>query len=1261
MKILGLDLGVGSIGWALIETTSEYTPEKIVGMGSRIISLTPDESNNFTKGSGLSKCAERTARRTARKMLNRFQDRRKALYDRLKELGMVSEEFYNGWDPMRIWQLRADAATPGKILTLAEIGNVLRHLAGKRGYRHSKADSGDSRQTDYVKNVNLRWSELQNLNETVGQYHARKLKESEITTDAGKKVYTYRIKDKGDRVLPREAYESEFDSIMETQAPHYKDILTDDIISELKNIIFYQRPLKSCKHLVSNCEFESRAFITPEGKVVMRGPKVAPRTSPLSEMTRIYEAVNNIVLTNMANKRKSKGIENRLSQFEQDNMPKDARLLQYEYLLNSTERNLVAEYLMHNEKLTETELLKILGLKKGDGFRADKNVIKGLKGNTTYCALKTALSGYPDADTLLKFDISLEDTDKVDIDTGEIIRIVSESYMQEPLYKLWHLVYSISSKEELAKNLKEKYNINDEKIIESLYNIDFTKYGFAGRSAKFMRRILPYLMQGYKYSEASTIVGVNHSDSLTKEENLSRELQQRLDNIQKGELRQPIVEKILNQMINVVNTLIDKYGRIDEIRVELARELQQSKEQRATATDAINKREKENKKISELLSELGVRSSKRNIQKYRLHLETGGTCIYCGQPVSLTEFLGGHGGEIEHIVPRSLLFDDSMNNKACSCRECNQKKKQSTGFDFVSAQGEEKLLQYIERVTKLYGEGTITRTKKERLLCEEDKIPSDFLERDLRQTQYISKKAREILREICYNVHASSGTVTDFFRHIWGYDMILHNLNIERYEKADLVTDTEFEHKGQKHTERRINNWSKRMDHRHHAIDALVIALTRQGYIQRLSNLNKERDRIHNELVNLSESPKKRFHLLEEWAASRPHFEVNDVSLCADAIAVSYKAGKKLTTPGKRYETRGGKRILCQKDLQVPRGSLHQETIYGKVMLPDGPKTLKFAVQNPDLIISPVLREDIENKLKLFEGDSSMVIGAYQKKPLTDKNGEKIDRIECYRNEYVYRSNLSGIEYKNIDKIIDPSIREIVRSRYEECDKNLKKFQQSLMESPLTIGCNPARIIETVRCTTGLADDKMVITRKNHEGTPIGYSKSGNNHHVAFYETGDGKIETMVTSLWTGVKRKNMGIPVIVDSPEEAWERLENMASSADVEEVSRTLPLPDYNFLFSLQMNEMVILGLSDDELTDAINSRDRKTLCAHLYRVQKLAYNNYVFRLHTHTVADMDQNGKVMDMYKLLASFKAIKAQNLKKVRVNSIGQILINDTLI
>lgn len=116
-------------------------------------------------------------------------------------------------------------------------------------------------------------------------------------------------------------------------------------------------------------------------------------------------------------------------------------------------------------------------------------------------------------------------------------------------------------------------------------------------------------------------------------------------------------------MIHVVNSLIAQFGPIDEVRVELARSLKQSAKERSDASTAINAREKENKALGEKIAEYGLMPSRRTIQKLRLWEETEHVCMYCGQPVSATEFLTGDaGGRTYHsafdILRRQSLEQD---------------------------------------------------------------------------------------------------------------------------------------------------------------------------------------------------------------------------------------------------------------------------------------------------------------------------------------------------------------------------------------------------------------------------------------------------------------------------------------------------------------------------------------------------------------------------------------------------------------------------
>lgn len=1149
--ILGLDLGVGSIGWALIETEDD-NPQRIIGMGSRIVPISKDDSDQFSKGQAISKNADRTARRTTRKGYDRYQLRRSLLTQVLRQNGMLPERLNE--NVIDLWKLRSDAATEGHQLTLPQLGRVLYHINQKRGYKHAKADdSGDSKQTKYVEEVNQRYKNIQEAHLTVGQHFYMELLHSKVQSGNGV-YYTYRIKD---QVFPRNAYIAEFDQIMRVQRAFYPNVLTDELIDTLRNrIIFYQRPLKSCKHLVSLCEFEMRPYKNKEGKIVYGGPKCAPRTSPLAQLCAMWETVNNITLTNRNNEH-------------------------YEFTLE--ERQKLVEHLCTHEVLKLTDLYKILGITKKDGWYGGKAIGKGIKGNATLNQLRKALNGkYSEW-----LEMPIKHVDAVDDATAEVFWQISPEFEQTPLFKLWHAVYSLQDADELAKTLREKFRITDQDVIDALCKIDFVKPGYANKSHKFIRRLLPYLMEGMMYSEACARIGINHSNSMTAEEREARPLDARIELLPKNALRQPVIEKILNQMINLVNRLQQEYGQIDEARVELARELKQSRDERESAYRAMGQNERNNKRIAEAIEEFGIRPSRSRIQKYKMWEESNHRCMYCGKVVDIAEFLNGADVEIEHIVPRSILFDDSFSNKVCACRQCNREKGNMTAMDYMESKPAGEFEAYKQRVDDAFQEHRISKTKRDHLLWHRADILQDFIDRQLRQSQYIAVKAVEILQHAIRQVWTSGGSVTDFLRHQWGYDEILHTLNLPRYRQVEDMTEfVHYEHAGQKHEEERIKNWTKRIDHRHHAIDALTVALTRQTYITRLNSLNAEftREEMLKEVEETNTVYNEKKSLLEKWVNEQPHFSVDDVTQSVDSILVSFRAGKRVTTPAKRAVYRNGKRTVVQTGLQVPRGALTEETIYGKL----GDKfTVKYPLDHPSM------------------------------KP---------------------------------ENIVDPTIRSLVQKRVAERGKDA--FKEPLYSAE-------GMEIKSVRCFTSLSKNGVVPVKYDIAGKPIGYAKKGNNHHIAIYQNKDGQYQEMVVSFWDAVERKRYGVPVVITNPHEVWDDLLNKDLP---QEFLAKLPEDDWQFVLSMQENEMFVLGMEDDEFNDAIERQDYATLNKHLYRVQKLTYGDYCFRYHTETKVDDKYEGieKGRDASLQLGalvsihSFGSLFAKFPHKVKIDIMGRI-------
>jgi CRISPR-associated protein, csn1 family len=1171
-KILGLDLGVGSIGWSLITLDEGGNPAEILGMGSRIVPLTSDDMQEFQKGKAITKNKDRTMKRSARRGLDRYQQRRAKLSRLLSEFGLGFPRPLMSLSPLTLWGLRADAATEGKVISLAELGRVLYHLNQKRGYRHSKSDESSKQDTEYVAAVKTRYAELKNESLTIGQYMYRYLSASaERGADALSCVH-YRVKD---QVYPREAYMEEFDRIMAVQQKAYPEVLTSVVLQKLRDCIFFQRPLKSCKHLVSYCEFERKTrevqipVVGADGttsyktKIVDIGPKVAPVSSPLAEVCRLWESINNVRIY----------------------YPDGAV-----YPLSLEHKQAFFNKLQESESLKFSDAKKIIGAKAKDKLWCNDLLKSGIKGNRTTATLRKLIEDYPQYKALLRFDLKQEDSCRVDLSTGEVLPLISVSYLNEPLYKLWHILYSVAEREAMGNALRKQLGVEqgdlDKGLLDACMKIDFTKQGYCNKSAKFMCKLLPYLQQGYMYSEAADLAGYKHSDSKTKEELEHRALKPRIELLPKNSLRQPIVEKVLNQMINLVNALKDKYGEIDEVRVELARELKMGREERETTSRRIAANEKDNKRVAEAIAEYGT-PTKNRIQKYKLWEEANYECIYCGKQIGLANLFSDGEAEIEHIIPRSVLYDDSMSNKTCACRSCNKAKNNRAAMDWVLTQTEEFQTKYFNRLEGLVATKRLSNGKRQRLMTLLKDIPEDFIERHLRLTQYISRKATEILKDGIRYVWSSEGSVTSTLRHLWGYDKVLEDLNFERY-KSMGETQTILVKRGSVEQEvERIKDWNKRKDHRHHAIDALVVACTRQSYIQRLNRLSSEEDRqsMQSELgSSYAPSKEERMQLLDKWLTAQPHFSVQAVRDYVRGILVSFRPDRRTYTKSRNKVKIKG-RVSLQTGILTPRGALSEETIYGAIQV-----------------------------------------------------GK--------RKEIVCKYRLENLQAKDVPSIVDKGIQRIIKARLETYNNDAKKA----FAEPLYSDAAQTKQIRSVRCFTGRVHEKMIPLRRNDAGEEIAFVAPGSNHHVAFYRDSKGVLQEAVVSFYQAIERAKYQLPMIIKDPravvEEALER--NVPDS-----VLSALPHSSWTFVESLQKNEMFLIGLSDDEIARAIKEADRATLNDHLYRVQKYSSKYYCFRYHIETLLDEIIEGDIPKLYRI-RSEKSYLELNPRKVRVDLLGNL-------
>lgn len=358
-------------------------------------------------------------------------------------------------------------------------------------------------------------------------------------------------------------------------------------------------------------------------------------------------------------------------------------------------------------------------------------------------------------------------------------------------------------------------------------------------------RLIPHLRDGKLLMADDASNSALHAAGYLRPDQRAINVQEFLP--QAPDLPNPIVRQALIEVRKVVNAVIREYGLPDRIHIELAREAKKSAEQRQEIRFENAKRARHREEIAERLTEeFGVRPNRANINRYLLWEEQGGDCIYCGGRISPTK-LFTEEFDIDHILPRWRSLDDSMGNRVVCHRKCNHEKKDRTAREWLESSDRpryEKMLQLARRLDY----------RKREKLQQLDIELTDFVERQLRDTTYIARCVKEYLECLGVPVVCPRGEMTKDLRHWWGLNNIL-----------------DPEKKGKKN----------RADHRHHAVDAIVIALTDHARLHALANARGE-------------------NMPPPW----PGF-LNDARMAVLGINVSHRGQRKIA------------------------GSLHEATIYG--------------------------------------------------------------------------------------------------------------------------------------------------------------------------------------------------------------------------------------------------------------------------------------------------------------------------------------------
>lgn len=1385
-KILGLDLGTTSIGWAFVkEAESSDEKSSIERVGVRVNPLSTDEQTNFEKGKPISVNEDRTLKRGARRNLQRFKLRRENLIEILLSTKIINLEIPLAENEKQsthsTYKLRAKAAT--EKINMEEFARVLLMINKKRGYKSSRKakneDEGsiidgmavakklydenitpgelcysllkegkkylpDFYRSDLNNELDKIWNYQKqfhqeiltddfrklidgkgqratsaifwttfkfNVAEIKGTREEKKLIASEwrsiafkqeltkeqlayVITEINNNInnssgYLGAISDRSkelyfnketigqylyrslknnfhsrtkNQVFYRQDYLDEFETIWETQAQFYSE-LTKELKIEIRDvIIFYQRKLKSQKGLVAFCELESKEIESLEnGKLVKRtiGYKVTPKSSPLFQEFKIWQNLGHLLAKNKETKEESRfDLEAKMELFNHLNI---------------------------KGNLSKNDVLKILGYKNQE-WELNYKILEGNRTNfalfETYFKMME-LEGHEEIDWLNKNPNEIISILKIFFESQniniEILKFDSElegkSFEKQLSYQLWHLLHSYeednsnSGNEKLYSLLLSKFGFKLE-FAKLLANISLSQ-DYGSLSAKAIRKIFPFIRES-NFSEACEMAKYNHSSSLTKVENDNRILNDKLEILAKNSLRNPVVEKILNQMVNVVNTIINdpQLGKPDEIRIELARELKKNNKEREEMTSQINKAKDNHDNIRKILiNEDGILNPTRNdIIRYKLYQElknNGYKTIYSNTYVP-REKLFTKEFDIEHILPKAKLFDDSFSNKTLCLRQENLDKRDRCAIDFVEDYfGKDIMPDYLSRVEMLFQinqknpEEGINKAKYKKLLLRETELGKGFIERDLRDTQYIAKKAKQMLLSISRTVVSTSGGVTDRLREDWDLVNVMQELNFDKYKKLGL-TETIIKKDGS--FKERIIDWTKRNDHRHHAMDALTIAFTKHSHIQYLNNLNARRkeDKLGKEIYAIEQ--KETYISIDEDGNKKRKFKLPIVNFRTESkahlenILVSSKAKNKVVTKNKNtFKTASGLKSVIEL---TPRGQLHKETVYGKInryVTKEEKVGAKFTLEIILQVSKSKIREALLNRLKEFDNDAKKAFtgkNTLEKNPIyldankTIKVPEKV-KLVWFENDFTIRKEITP-ELK-IDKVIDVGIRNILQNRLNEFDGNTKEAFSNLEKNPIwqnkSKGITLKRVsISGVKSANSLHTKKDILGKdildKNGDNIPVDFISTGNNHHVAIYKDSEGNLQDNVISFFEAVERARQNLPIIdkVYNAHLGWQ------------------------FLFTMKQNEYFVFPSNDfnPNEVDLMDPRNNSTISPNLFRVQTLSIvkygNNTIrdFKFRHHLETSVEDKKELKDFaYK---QYKTIlPLENVCKVRINHIGQIV------
>ena len=783
MRVLGLDVGIASIGWALIEIDDiggeEGARGEILAAGVWKFDSPEEKTQNGSRLKSEIRRNFRGQRRVLRRRRQRMNEIRR-VFARHELLPRDDRDALKqpGLDP---WKLRTEAFE--RALRPVEFAVALGHIARHRGFKSNAKDVKSAQ----AANANSAMSKaFAATKDKLARFRtpAHMLCADESFLVSGTSVRRLRNRD-GDhsRTQLREDLLSEAAALFRAQARLRADHATTAFEEEFTKAAFFQRPLQDSEHMVGRCPFEL-------------DQKRSPKRGYSYERFRCLSRLRNLTLVEGRETRALSASEMNVAMLD---FGADAKFT----------------YAVLREKLALPASVSFAGVAIGEEKRLDFVVRSGAAAAGTH-KLRSLIGAALGETTWRELLATPERLDRI----AEVVSFRNR--------------YDLIRQDLLASGLDEALTRT---LVTAAKDGGLDLFAGAGHvSAKAARNIIPALMQGLTYDKACARAGYDHTDSRSRhafdvgvfgKEALARILSEK--RVSRELVDSPTARKALIEALKQVKAIVETHGVPDYIHVELARDVGKSIDERRE----IARRGEARGRLRDELIERFTREMGRaprgggheELMRFELWLEQDGRCIYSNVRIEASRLVAGDNGvQIDHILPWSRFGDDSYSNKTLCLTRANQDKKGRTPFEWFHVErGPNEWEAFVARVDSLRIDGFKKRNYK---LRDAEEAADKFRTRNLNDTRWTSRLLAEALKQLypgveknaedkgMRRVFARPGALTDRLRKAFGLQWIKKN------EKGERIRDD-----------------------RHHALDAIIVAATTESLLNRATRQIQMKER----------------------------------------------------------------------------------------------------------------------------------------------------------------------------------------------------------------------------------------------------------------------------------------------------------------------------------------------------------------------------------------------------------------------------------